>query len=194
LRTVGIIMAVLAVLAALCCFGTIGLGWFASHNDDHAQPPTQPQMTPIGPAQHPTGPQLVPQQPQMVPQQPQMVPQQPQMVPMGHSANVAPTVPQTYPVEVSPPHVIGTLSSDALEDALNDARDSMDRCRTNTPQSVTVLAIVQPNGRVPIARPADENTGDVNVAQCVANRLRSMRVARAGGSGIVRVTVRLMAR
>jgi hypothetical protein len=70
----------------------------------------------------------------------------------------------------------------------------MASCGTASPQTVSVLAIVQPNGAVPIVRPADGNEGDRNVAQCVGNRFAAQRVASGGTSGIVTFTAHVPAR
>ncbi|MFO0604538.1 MAG: hypothetical protein U0324_15255 [Polyangiales bacterium] len=57
-----------------------------------------------------------------------------------------------------------------------------------------MLAIVRPDGAVPIARPADDNDGDPDVAQCVANRFAAQRVAsgaRRASSPSARVPARM---
>ena len=137
-----------------------------------------------------------PQAPQTVPtQQPQMAPSGPSMTPMG-----APQGSSYQPmgggdgVSVEAPRVLGTLSVDGVERALDSAAPGMQRCRVSVAQTVVVLAIVQPDGRVAITRAADENTGDPSVAQCVGNRFASQHVETGGGSGIVTFTTHLAAR
>ncbi len=180
-RTVLIIAAVIGAISIVCCVGSMALGWFAQSDNgssNNNQSPSTPHMTPVAPPQ-----------PQMVP----TVAPQPQMTPMGGATNFQPT-PMTSTVQVEAPRIVGLLSVDGVERALDAATASMERCRVSTQQTVSVLAIVQPDGRVAISRPADDNPGDPSVAQCVGNRFASQRVETGGGSGIVTFTARLAAR
>jgi serine/threonine-protein kinase len=184
-RTALLAGGVIAALAGLCCVGSIAAGYFATGSSDPSQDDRQgPHMTPL-----PTPAQ------QMVPTTSPPA-QAPQMVPMGTPeatrapAAMAPGV----GVAVDEPRVVGLMEPDAVERALRAATPAMDRCRVATAQTVTVLAIVQSNGRVVINRPADENTGDPSVAQCVGNRFASQTIDAAGSGGIVTFTAHLAAR
>jgi hypothetical protein len=54
---------------------------------------------------------------------------------------------------------------------------------------------VHDDGSIPIARPADDNTGDAEVARCVANRFRAMApINTASAGGIVMFPVSLAPR
>jgi hypothetical protein len=72
-----------------------------------------------------------------------------------------------------------------VEEALRAAVSGMASCAVANRQDVAVLAIVRSDGVVAIARPADGNTGDGSVAQCMANRFAARRGVTHGASGIV---------
>ncbi len=166
-RTLIIVGGVVAGLSLACCLGSIAYGWFASGTSTPSTP-EGPHMTPLP----------SPQAPQNVPaQQPQMVPTGPAMTPMGspQGSSFQPTIGGDG-VRVEAPRVIGTLSVDGVERALDAATPGMQRCRVATAQTVAVLAIVQPDGRVAITRAADDNMGDPSVAQRVGNRFAAQRV------------------
>ena len=188
-RIVIIVGGIVAGLSLACCLGSIAFGWFASGTSTPSTP-EGPHMTPLPSPQTPqSAPQSAP------PQQPQMVPTGPSMSPIG-----APQGSSYQPsaggdgVSVDPPRVLGTLSVDGVERALDQAASGMQRCRVSVAQTVAVLAIVQPDGRVAITRGADDNTGDPSVTQCVGNRFAAQHVETGGGSGIVTFTAHLAAR
>lgn len=111
-------------------------------------------------------------------------------------ANTAALVNPTAPVTVGEPRIVGEMRSAPVRDALERARPAMDACRRpGRVERVSVLAIVSDDGTIPIVRPADDNTGDTEVANCVAGRFRDQAPIRTpGGSGIVTFTVTLAAR
>ena len=182
-RTALVVGGVIAALAGLCCMGSLAAGYFATSQPDPApEEPPGPRMTPlptpaqeIVPTEHPPA-------------------QAPQMVPMNAPASPTAPMPPGVFVTVDEPQVVGLMAPDAVQRALTAATPAMDRCRIATAQTVTVLAIVQANGRVVINRPADDNAGDPSVAQCVGNRFASQQVDAAGSGGIVTFTAHLAPR
>lgn len=173
-KVVLIVLGVVVGLSVMCCGGTLLIGYFAA---DKATEPRHegPEMTPI-----PAPQSLVPTTPPPAPA--------PQLVP------TAPPAEEATGVVVDPPQIVGLLPVDAIEQALRAATPAMASCGTGSAQTVSVLAIVQPNGSVPIVRPADSNAGDRNVAQCVGNRFAAQGVASGGTSGIVTFTAHVPAR
>jgi len=181
-RTVLIVLGVVVALCVMCCAGTLVLGYFAA--DKATEPRHQgPEMTPI-PAPQSLVPTTTPTMPTMPPAAPA-----PQLVPTA-----PPEEDEATGVVIDPPQVVGLLPVDAIERALRAAAPAMAGCGVDEAQTVSVLAIVQPSGAVPIVRPADGNAGDRNVAQCVGNRFAAQGVASAGTSGIVTFTAHVPAR
>jgi eukaryotic-like serine/threonine-protein kinase len=184
-RTVLIVGGAVATLMLACCGGSIAWGLLSSNTrTDAPNAPEAPHLTPLPPQTQP-----IPQVPQ-VPQMQPMPQGAPSMVPMGAPANNYQQLAAIEGVNVESPRVLGTLSVDGVERALDAAATGMGRCRMATAQTVKVIAIVQPNGRVAIHRAADDNQGDPSAAQCVGNRFAAQHI-EGGGSGIVTITAHL---
>jgi hypothetical protein len=175
-RAVLIVLGVIAGLVAMCCIGSLAVGYFATDSSPAPQPQPQPQLTPI-PA-----------------------PQSSLPAPGSDHAETTAPAPPVAPasaasgVVIGEPRIVGTLSALAVVAALRAAAPSFAACASSVDQDIEVLAIVDPDGDVTIARPGNDNRGDVNVARCVANRFAARRVASDGDSGIVTFAAHLPAR
>jgi len=184
-----IVLGVVVALALVCCGGTMLIGYFAADSATNRGRPEPPQMTPIPPPQSsllPAPPSAPPpSQPAMQP----VAPPQPTMQALGPTP-----APAAGAVTLGAPRVVGTVPVGAVEEALRAAAPGMAGCASDSDEDVEVLAIVRPDGAVPIARPADDNDGDADVAQCVANRFAAQRVASGGGSGVVTFRAHVPAR
>ncbi len=205
-NTLKIAVIVVASFTLLCLGSIAAAAYFVDDADDPTADPTSPTMQPI-PA--PTQPEVRPlAQPatHLAPQAHAPAPTPtptPSMTPIpGHT--MTPVPPPSEPgapigangVHVGEPNVVGDLSVDHLLAAFTQLEPRIQACRPHgATQHVRVLAIVNENGQIPIARPADDNPGDEETARCVANRFRAMSPIDTGGTdGIVMFPVELAPR
>lgn len=201
-KTVKIAVIVAASFALLCVGSIVAAAYFVDDTDDPTADPTSPGMQPI-PA--PAQPEMRPlAQPASHPAPQAHAPTPgPSMTPIPSHA-MTPMPPPSEPgtpigangVRVGEPHVVGDLSVEHLLTAFEQLPPRIQACRSQgTAQQVRVLAIVNEDGRIAIARPAEDNTGDEEVARCVANRFRAMSPIDTGGTdGIVMFSVDLAPR
>jgi serine/threonine-protein kinase len=205
-RSVKIAVILVASFALLCVGSIVAAAYFVGDTDDPTADPTSPGMQPI-PA--PTQPEMRPltqPAPHPAPQAHAPAPTpapSPSMTPLPGNS-MTPVPPPSGPgapigangVHVGEPNVVGDLSVDHLLTAFEQLETRVQPCRPRgATQHVRVLAIINENGQIPIARPADDNEGDEEVARCVANRFRAMSPIDTGGTdGIVMFPVALAPR
>ena len=200
-----IAVALLATLlvAALVVLATITIR-SDSDNTTHArvspqdgvQPPVAPQpMQPVAPQpMQPVAPQ--PMQP-VAPQPMQPVAPQPSQElgsPAPVPAPVAPVAPTPAPIleaRVTPDQVLGLEYAEAGALARRAAGDVTAACGGPSPQVVRVMLMRGANGRIAIAREANEDFGELATARCVANHLAAHGPmgTESGGIAVFRVAL-----
>lgn len=108
-------------------------------------------------------------------------------------ATPPPAAPAGDEIVIDEPRVVGDADVQPILDALNRVKPQLEGCR---PRGTDVAKVkVQFHvglGKLGLAAPAADNTGDPSVARCIANRVKSARPEwKEGESGIIIVEASL---
>lgn len=102
--------------------------------------------------------------------------------------------PPSSEFRIHEPRAIGSLRTGDVFALAERSTSQLRRCRRAQAHRVLVQLLVGPDGAINIAQPDSENTGDAEVARCVANVLKDNGPLPDGSDGIGWVRVDVPAR